>query len=420
MTGCVSRIALVNGHLIDPKNGIDALHDIVIEGGVVRDVGRNIDRSQFDRAGSTTVIDIEGCVVTPALIDIHTHLFCTAGNPNAWAGENSVWPDAFSFRNGICTMVDTGSSGWRNFPLFRTTVIDRVRTRAFALLNIASYGMINEMGEQYPSDFDPETTARVARENSDCVVGCKTAHYQGPDWKSVDSAVAAADLAGIFAMIDFGYFRKERPYWELVLKHMRSGDISTHCFRGPVPVVDSNGTVYPYLRRARERGVLFDVGHGEGSFLFRNAAPAIEQGFYPDTISSDLHTLCMNSSMMDLPTVISKFLALGMPLSAAISCVTWNAAQAIGRRELGHLSPSAVADVAVWSEQRGVFGYGDTVGGKVIGDRRLCCEMTIKGGAIEWDRNARAAVDWRSVDRQAGVRIGREWLLEPSGEALDD
>src|SRR5258708_8180621 len=161
-------------------------------------------------------------------------------------------------------------------------------------------------------------------------------------------------------------------------------------FRGPVPYVDSHGKLLDYLKQARHRGVKFDVGHGGQSFVLRNAAPAIAQGFWPDTISTDLHAQSMNALMMDMPTLLSKFLALGIPLKDTILRATWNPAQEIHRPELGHISVGAAADVAVWSILRGEFGYGDAYGGRITGSQRLISEMTLRNGRIGCDRPAPA------------------------------
>ena len=249
------------------------------------------------------------------------------------------------------------------------------RTRVLALINIAGFGMINDTIEQ--EDFNPKEVARLAKKHSDVVVGVKSAHYQKPDWESVERAIEAGKAAGIPIMVDFGYFLPQRPFWQLVTEILRPGDMPTHCFRGPVPWVDENGKLYPYLRTARERGVKFDVGHGGGSFVFRNAAPAIAQGFYPDSISTDLHTGSMNGTMMDMQTLMSKFLALGMPLDAVIAASTWNPAQQIHREELGHLSVGALADVAVFRVMEGEFGLRDASNGKVQGRQRLFCELIL-------------------------------------------
>jgi dihydroorotase len=393
----VYDLVLTGGHVIDPKNQVNGVRDLAIRNGVIAVVGSDIDRSL-----ARSAIDISGLYVTPGIVDIHTHLYHSTGIPGAWAGDNSVQPDSFSFRTGVTTMVDAGSSGWRNFEDFRQTVIDRAQTRTFALINIAGLGMITDMVEQ--GDFDPEEVARLARKHSDVVVGVKSAHYQKPDWASVENALTAGRLAKLPIMVDFGYFLPQRPYWELVGTYLRPGDISTHMFRGPVPWVDSEGRLYSYLNKARERGVIFDVGHGGGSFVLRNAAPAVQQGFYPDTISSDLHSGSRNGAMMDMPTTMSKFLALGMPLEEVVKASTWNPAKVINKRELGHLSEGAPADLAVWVLTKGNFGFRDPFGGRISGSQRFCCELTLLEGKVMWDWNARTARDYRELGNTYGSR----------------
>src|SRR5438309_2363803 len=274
-------LLLKGGHVIDPRNNIDGLRDVAIQAGEIAEVSAAIDPSRARK-----IIDASGLYITPGLVDIHTHLFHTTNIRDAWAGDNSVDPDAFSFRSGVTTMVDAGSSGWRNFEDFHHTVIERVKTRVLAFINIAGLGMMADVTEQEPSDFKPDEVAKLARKYPAVVVGVKSAHYQKPDWLSVDRAVEAGKLAGVPVMVDFGYFLPERPYWQLVTEHLRPGDISTHMFRGPVPWVDERGKLFDYLRRARARGVKFDVGHGNMSFVLRNAVPATQQGFYPDSIST--------------------------------------------------------------------------------------------------------------------------------------
>jgi dihydroorotase len=274
----------------------------------------------------------------------------------------------------------------------------------FAFINISGLGMLTDAAEQEPSEFQPEQVARLAKKHRDVVVGVKSAHYQKPDWASVDRAVEAGKLAGIPVMVDFGWFLPERPYWQLVTQHLRPGDITTHCFRAPVPWVDEQGRLYDYLRQARKRGVIFDVGHGGGSFVFRNAVPAVAQGFYPDSISTDLHSGSMNAGMMDMPTTMSKFLAMGEPMSDVIRESTINPATEIQHPELGHLSVGAPADVAVWELRSGEFGFLDASGGKLTGKQRLICQLTLRDGKIAWDRNSRAGVDYRKFGPAYGVR----------------
>ncbi|HCL78806.1 MAG TPA: amidohydrolase/deacetylase family metallohydrolase, partial [Synergistaceae bacterium] len=168
-------ILITKGRVMDPASGVDGVHDLLIRDGVIAAVGNDLPEE-----GALKVIDASGLLVTPGIVDIHTHLFATGGNPNAWAGEYSVFPDGFSVRSGVTTMVDAGSAGWRNFDLFRASVIDRARTRVFAFLNIASYGMISDLIEQTPSDFDPEAAVKKVERHRDVLVGIKTAHYWGP------------------------------------------------------------------------------------------------------------------------------------------------------------------------------------------------------------------------------------------------
>ena len=383
---------LKGGHLIDPKNNKDGLMDLAITDGKVAAVDADIPASQ-----AASLLDVSGLYVTPGLVDIHTHMYATTGSPGAWAGDYSVMPDGFSFRAGVTAMVDTGSAGWRNFADFRLRVLERFETRMFAFVNIAGLGMLTMDVEQNVADMDVEKTAACMREHADLVVGSKTAHYRGPEWVSTDRALAAGQAAGMPAMIDFGAFRPERPYYELVTEHMAPGDISTHMYKATIPWVDANGRLLDYLHQARKRGVIFDVGHGAGSFYWRAAVPAIEQGFYPDSISTDLHWMCMNGPMMDMTAVMSKLLVLGMPLVEVIRTSTVNPAREIGHEELGHLTVGAVADVTTLECVSGDFTYRDVAGGTIKGDLRLHCHLTLKDGEVKWDWNGRSGVDYREL-----------------------
>lgn len=382
--------------------------DVAVSGSKIAAV-----RPSIDAAQARQTIDVGGLYVTPGLIDIHVYLFATTGLRDAWAGDNSVLPDGFSFRTGVTTMVDAGTAGWRNFETFRHTVIDRAQTRVFALINIAGLGMSTNAAEQAKSEFQPEQVARLAAKHKDVVVGVKSAHYESPDWMSVDKAVEAGKLANIPVMVDFGFFLAERPYWRLVTERLRPGDVSTHCFRSGVPWVDEKEKVYDYLHRARARGVKFDVGHGGGSFVFRNAAPAIKDGFYPDSISTDLHVGSMNGAMMDMTTTMSKFLVMGMPLKEVILRSTWNPAQIIRRTEAGHLTVGAVADVAVLRVEAGNFAYADSSAGQLRGKQRIICELTLREGRIAWDWNARAAKDYKTLGPKYGLRPGTDVVVVP-------
>ena len=404
--GQTHDLLLKGGRVIDPKNSIDGRLDVAVRDGRISAVAPDIGPSTAKQ-----VYDVSGLVITPGLVDLHTHVFHTTGIKGAWAGDSSIQPDAFSFRTGVTTMVDAGSSGWRNFETLKHTVIDRAQTRILALINIAGLGMITDITEQ--SDFDSGAVAKLAFKYKDVVVGVKSAHYQKPDWESVDRAVAAGRMANIPIMVDFGYFLPERPYYKLVTEHLRPGDITTHMFRGPVPWLDANGKIHAYFQQARRRGVIFDVGHGGGSFVMRNAVPAVAQGFYPDTISTDLHTGSMNAGMQDMPTTMSKLLVMGMPLPAVVGASTWKPAQAIHREELGHLSVGVVADIAGFKLMEGDFAFADAFDARFRGKQRLFCELTLRGGRVAWNYHSRGGADYRKLSPTYGVREGIDHIVKP-------
>jgi len=402
------ELILKGGHVIDPRNNVDGIRDVAVANGQIAAVAPTLTPTP-----GTQVIDARGMFVTPGLIDLHVHVFATTGVKGAWAGDNSVLPDGFSFRTGVTTMVDAGSSGWRNFETFRHTVIDRAQTRVLAMINIAGLGMMTNAAEQVVAEFQPAEVVALARKHRDVVVGVKTAHYEHPDWSSVDRALEAGKAAGLPIMVDFGYFRPERPYWQLVTEKLGANDISTHCYRASVAWMDESNRVHGYLQRARERGVKFDVGHGAGSLVFRNAVPAIKAGFYPDSISTDLHTLSMNIAMLDMPTTMSKFLVMGMPLKDVILRSTWNPAQMIRRPELGHLSVGAGADIAVLRVDRGEFHYIDSKSGRMRGTQRITCELTLRDGKVVWDWNGRAGTDYQRLPPDYGLREGIDVVVPP-------
>lgn len=404
------QLLLKGGHLIDPLNGIDGPRDLAIAGGKVAAVD-----TQIPVSAAKQVIEVGGLYLAPGLVDIHTHMYTTPGHRDAWAGDNSILPDGFGFRCGVTTMVDTGSAGWRTFADFRHRVIDRFHTRKFAFLNIVGMGMVSTVMEQNTHDMDVERAVAAGREHQDVIVGMKTAHYWAPDWISVDRMLEAGRRLGKPSMVDFGLFPRERPYYELVTQRIGPGDITTHMYLGDVPWVGAEGKLLPYLYEARRRGIIFDVGHGGGSFCWRNAVPSIEQGFLPDSISTDLHTLCMNDAMMDMGNVMSKFLALGVPLAEVIRESTINPAREIGHPELGHLSVGAVADLCALDLLEGEFGFLDVHGGRLMGRQRLRCELTLLGGEVMWDWNGRAGVDWRQLPKLYGVRNKTEGLIMPPG-----
>ncbi len=380
---------LKSGHVIDPKNGISAVRDVAISQGRIAAIAENIPASDSRRT-----IDVKDLYVTPGLVDMHTHVF--AGSMNReYLGENCVRPDGFTFRSGVTTVVDAGSSGWRSFGEFRDQIINRSKTRVLAMLNIVGSGMGGRPDvEQNTKDMEPERTAEVAKRHSDVVVGIKVAHYAGPEWIAVDRGVEAGKLANIPVMVDFATFRPERPFQELVLKHLRPGDIYTHTYLAAVPMLDAEGHVLPYLFEAKKRGVIFDVGHGGGSFSWKQAIPAVKQGFLPDSISTDLHVESMNAGMKDMLNVMSKFINMGMPLDDVIACSTWHPAREIHREELGHLSVGAPADVAVLRLVHGDFGFVDSARLRMNGSQKLIGEMTLRNGQVVWDLNGMSSQDW--------------------------
>jgi dihydroorotase len=384
------------GRLIDPRNAIDGLRDVAIKEDKIARVAESIPASEARR-----MVDATGLIVTPGLIDIHAHVFYgTDPKASYSSGTSALAPDGFTFRVGVTTVVDVGGAGWRNFDQFKTLVIDPSKTRVLAMVNIVGAGMRGGPAEQNLADMEAEPTAKCARQYPGLVVGVKVAHYAGPEWDPVDRAVEAARIAGVPIMIDFGGHTPPLSLEDLLLKHLRPGDIFTHVYahvRGRTPVVDEQNNVRPYVIEARKRGVIFDVGHGGGSFLFRQAIPALREGFPPDTISTDLHTGSMNAGMKDMLNVMSKFLNMGMPLPDIIEKSTWKPAQVIHRTDLGHLSEGAPADLAVFRVREGTFGYIDTAPGKLMGKMKLECELTVRDGKVAWDTNGISYPRWEDV-----------------------
>jgi dihydroorotase len=382
-------LLLKGGHVIDPKNRISKVMDVAIAGGKIAKVAEDLPVS-----GAKRVADVRGLYVTPGLIDIHVHVYAGTGL-RALTGDSSVQADAFSFRSGVTTMVDAGTSGYRNFPDFRQRVIDRVRTRVLALLNIAGGGMGPDPGgEDDPKNMDVDATVRMAREHKDVVVGFKSAHYKGPAWFSVERAVEAGKATDMPVMVDFGYTTKERNLQALLTEKLRPGDIYTHCYSGHRDEL-LDGKVNPAMWAGRKRGVFFDLGHGGGSFYWYVAVPAFREGFYPDVISTDLHGGSMNAGMKDMINVMSKVLNLGSSIENVVLWSTWEAAQVIKRPELGHLDVGAGADVTVLRLDKGKYGFVDSAGASMSGDKLLIAEMTIRDGEIMWDLNGHASEDWK-------------------------
>ncbi|PYQ12329.1 MAG: amidohydrolase/deacetylase family metallohydrolase [Acidobacteria bacterium] len=385
-------LLLRGGHLIDPRNGIDAVRDVAIAGGKVAAVAPRI-----DPADAFKTIDVSGLYVAPGLVDIHVHVFAGTGEKGSYAGDNSVYPDGFTLRAGVTTVADAGCAGWRNFEEFKARVIDRAKTRVLAFLNIVGNGMRGGPWEQDLADMAAVPAGVMAKKYPGLIVGIKTAHYAGPEWTPVEHAVEAGTIADVPVMVDFGASKPERPLAELVTRKLRPGDIYTHVYSGLRGELDPSGHVNPGLFEGRKRGVVFDVGHGGGSFAWRVAVPAIKEGFLPDSISTDLHIGSMNAGMKDMLNVMSKFLAMGQPLADVIRWSTWNPAREIKQDGLGHLSVGAGADVAVLRLEEGRFGFVDSFGARLRGTQRLVCELTLRDGKVVYDLDGLARPDWDTL-----------------------
>ena len=341
---------------------------------------------------------MSGLYVTPGIIDLHAHVYRPTYGQGFRADNNAVYPDGFSFRNGVTTFVDPGGSGWRNFEDMKDKVIDRSRTRVLAFINIVGLGGAGGKFEQDLADMEVKPTAEMALKHKGVIVGVKSAHYAGPEWDPFTRAVEVGKIADIPIMVDFGSRRPERPLYDLLNKVFRPGDIYTHVYGGNRGEQDADARgPSQALLDGRKRGVIFDVGHGSGSFRWRVAVPLIKAGFYPDTISTDLHARSMNTGLKDMLNLISKFLALGMPLDRVIAANTWNAARAVKQPQLGHLSVGAVADITVLRVEKGRFGFANQYGARLSGTERLRCELTIKDGKVVYDLNDMTGTDWDTL-----------------------
>jgi len=313
--------------------------------------------------------------------------------------------DAHLPASGVTTTVDAGTVGWKDFDDFKKWHIDRSKVRVLAFLNIAAGGMVNAASEQDPGEMQPEVVAAMAAAYPETIVGIKTAHYwtkqpwdsEHPPWVSVERAVEAGELCGMPVMVDFWPRPPERSYPDLILKKLRPGDIHTHVFAQQFPIVGEGCKVYEHIWQARERGVIFDLGHGAGSFWFRNAVPALSDGFAPDSISTDLHMANINGPVVSMLTTMSKYLSMGMSLEDVIARSTVAPAREIGRPDLGTLSVGACADIAVLEHLRGEFGYTDCGRAKIVGAEKLTCAMTVRAGEVVYDPTGLSMPEWEQA-----------------------
>lgn len=398
-------LLLKGGHVLDPANHLDAVLDVAVSAGKIAAVEKDIPASS-----AAKVVAVSGLYVTPGLIDIHYHIG-HGGAPLNWFDPEArdhelplgIPPD-LALQSGVTTLVDAGSSGAETFLQEKEEVIDHAKVRVLAFLNIVANGMNGGL-EQTVDQMDVQRCADTINKYSDLIVGVKTAHYwteapwdaEHTPWAAVDRAIACAEATHRPVMFDF-WPRPGRSYTDLILEKARPGDIHTHVFAQQFPIILPDGKLNPILLEARQRGVIFDVGHGEASFWFRNAVPAVKQGFLPDSISSDLHS--GNFTVLSFVEVLSKFRAMGVPLDDLILRSTVNPANEIHRPDLGTLSLGKEADIAVLEELHGKFGYVDCGFARMDGNVRIVARMTVRAGRILYDPSGLSMVEWEKARKQ--------------------
>jgi len=376
-------LLIKGGRVIDPAQGIDAVRDVALQDGRVAALEADI---AADRARE--VIAAKDRIVVPGLIDLHTHVY--------WGATSlGVLPEPVARRSGATTLVDAGSAGPGNFHGFRAHIIERTPVRVLPFLNISFPGiyafwttvMVGESGDLRL--LDQRECLRVAAEHRDLVVGIKVRAGriagQGTGMAPVELALEVAEEAGIPLMT---HIDMPPPTRREVLARLRPGDVLTHCYRPfpNAPIV--RGEIRPEMHEARARGVILDIGHGQGSFGFSSTRAMLDAGFLPDVISSDVHALCEHGPAFDLLVTMSKFVCLGMPLFDVVRCATQNPAKMLGRSDIGTLAPGAVGDVAVLEMEAGTFDYVDVIGEHVTGDKRLAIRQVVLGGRPWHDATA--------------------------------
>jgi dihydroorotase len=395
---------LKGGHLIDPKNHVDTVEDLAVKDGLVAEVASHIDPKQ-----AVKTIVVKGLYVTPGLIDIHEHVYAGTGERGSYAGDYSVYPDGFTFRVGVTTVVDAGGSGWRNFEDFKDRIIDRSQTRVLADLNIVGSGMRGPKYENNLDDMDGDATGKMALKYPGLIVGIKSAHFTGPEWKPYEQAVIAGNIANVPVMIDYGARRIERPLYGLLSEKLRPGDIYTHCYSGLRGEQDSvTGKASKAMLIGRERGIYFDVGHGGGSFSWTVAIPLMKSGFLPDSISTDLHISSMNAGMKDMLNVADKFLAMGQSIPQVIAEMTSNPAHEIKQDQLGNLSVGAPADIAILSVEHGKYGFTDMYNTRLMGKHKLICQLTVRAGKVVYDLNGISSDMW-DAQPSSDIKQAKRW-----------
>jgi dihydroorotase len=398
-------LLLKGGHVIDPANKINAVMDVAITKDKIAAVAKDIPADQ-----AAKVVNASGLYVTPGLIDIHFHIGHGGAPLNWFAPDGRAHteplgiPADLALQSGVTTVVDAGTAGAETFLQEKEEVIDHAKVRVLAFLNIVANGMNGGL-EQSVYEMNPKLCEDTIKKYPEIIVGVKTAHYwtdapwdgEHTPWAAVDRAEECAQAVNVPVMFDF-WPRPERTYADLILKKMRPGDIHTHVFAQQFPIILPDGKLNPIMTEARARGVIFDVGHGAGSFWFRNAVPAVKQGFIPDSFSTDLHM--ENFTILSMNNVMSKFLSMGVPLEDVIRRSTINPANEIHRPELGTLSVGKEADVAVLEEQHGQFSYIDCGVARMDGNVKLVARMTVRRGRIVYDPSGLSMVDWQKARPQ--------------------
>jgi dihydroorotase len=372
----VTKLLLKGGRVLDPGRGIDAALDVAFADGKVAAIGAGL-RAEPGAA----VRDVAGCLVVPGLIDLHTHVY--------WGGTSlGVEAEPLARRSGTTTFIDAGSAGPGNFHGFRRHVIEPSPARILAFLNVSFPGifafsktvMLGECADIRLLDL--RECLRVAEANRDLVVGIKVRVGRGAGGASgiapLDMALEAAEAAGMPVMCHLDF---PPPSRREVVERLRPGDILTHCFRPyPNAPVAPDGAVREEIIAARARGVVFDIGHGSGSFGFGSARAMLDAGFLPDVISSDVHSVSIEGPAFDLLHTMSKFLSLGMSLEAIIRSTTAAPASAIRRPELGTLAPGGIGDATVLAVEEGAFTFRDVLGETIKGERRFVPRGAVMGG----------------------------------------
>jgi len=371
---------LAGGRVIDPSQGLDAVLDVGFAGGKVAGLGEGLKATP-----GTAVRNVRGLIVVPGLIDLHTHVY--------WGGTSlGIDAEDFCRKSGVTTAIDTGSAGPGNFAGFRKHVIDKSAVRILAYLHISHAGIFGfsttvSVGESEDIRLmDPIAAVAVVEANRDVIVGMKVRvgrHASGEQGIApLDIALQVAEETGLPLM---AHIDEPPPSYEEVIARLRPGDVLTHAFRPfPNAPCTAQGSVKPAVFAARKRGVLFDIGHGMGSFSFKTARAMLANGFEPDTISSDVHKLSINGPAFDQVTTMSKFLCLGMSLGNVIKASTANAAFALKRPELGSLRPGSAGDATVLSVDEGKFDYVDVVGEHLSGHAKINSRGVVIGGKWWW------------------------------------